>query len=82
MNEETVVNAIMKHCSWSVESLRLEPLETDREIAEVMVDVMVGSLALDDEALVAFIAKVMETRASMKAIMADAERCNWPEPVV
>ena len=82
MNEETVVNAIMKHCSWSVESLRLEPLETDREIAEVMVEVLAGSLALDDEAFIAFIALVMENRTSIKAIMADAERCNWPEPIV
>ena len=81
-NEQVVVSAIMKHCSWSVESLRLEPLETDGEIAEVMVEVMAGSLALDDGAFIAFIAQVLETRASMKAIMVAAERCNWPEPVV
>ena len=81
MNEQ-IVNAIVTHCSWSLESLRLEPLETDKEIAEVMVEVLAGSLALDDGALVAFIALVMENRASIKAIMADAERCNWPEPIV
>jgi hypothetical protein len=81
-NEQTVVDAIMKHCSWSLESLRLEPLETDGEIAEAMVEVMAGSLALDDGAFIAFIAQVLETGASMKAIMAAAERCNWPEPVV
>jgi hypothetical protein len=57
-------------------------LETDGEIAEAMVEVMAGSLALDDGAFIAFIAQVMETRTSMKAIMAAAERCNWPEPVV
>ena len=44
-NEQAVVNAIMKHCSWSLESLRLEPLETDGEIAEAMAEVMAGSLA-------------------------------------
>ena len=82
MNEQTVVNAIVTQCSWSLESLRLEPLETDREIAEVMAEVMAGSLALDDGAFIAFIAMVMENRASIKAIMADAERCNWPEPIV
>ena len=81
MNEQ-IVNAIVTHCSWSLESLRLEPLETDKEIAEAMVEVLAGSLALDDGALVAFIALVMENRASIKAIMADAERCNWPEPIV
>ena len=47
-----------------------------------MAEVMAGSLALDDGAFIAFIAQVMETRTSMKAIMAAAERCNWPEPVV
>ena len=81
-NEQAVVNAIMKHCSWSLESLRLEPLETDAEIAEAMAEIMAGSLALDDGAFIAFIAQVMETRTSIKAIMADAERCNWPEPIV
>jgi hypothetical protein len=51
-------------------------------VAEVALDVMAGSLALDDAALVDFIALVMETRASMKDIMARAERCNWPALVI
>jgi hypothetical protein len=81
MNER-IVSAIMKHTAWGVEGLRLEAPETDKELSERIVELLVASLALDDAALVDFIALVMETRASMKAIMADAERCNWPEPIV
>jgi len=80
--KERIINAMTTHCSWSLESLRLEPLESDLAVAEVTLDVMAGSLALDDAALVDFIALVMETRASMKDIMARAERCNWPELVI
>lgn len=83
MNEnEQIIGAIMKHCEWSVEGLRLQPAETDAMVAEKIVEIMASSLALDDGAFIAFIELVVETRASMKAIMADAERCNWPEPVV
>lgn len=81
MNEQ-IIKAMTTHCAWSLESLRLEPLPTNNDVAEVALEVVVASLALDDTALVEFFALVVETRASMKAIMADAERCNWPEPVV
>ncbi|NCV56387.1 MAG: hypothetical protein EBW54_09340, partial [Betaproteobacteria bacterium] len=60
--KERIIAAMTTHCSWSLESLRLEPLESDLAVAEVTLDVMVGSLALDDAALVDFIALVMETR--------------------
>lgn len=81
-NEQAVVNALMKHAMWGLEGLRLETPDTDDVLSEKIVELMACSLALDDGALIAFIALVVETRASMKAIMADAERCNWPEPVV
>jgi len=81
MNKQ-IVSAMMKHCAWGIEGLRLEVSETDEALSERIVELMAASLALDDAALVDFIALVMETRASMKAIMADAERCDWPAPVV
>ena len=81
-NEQAVVNALMKHTAWGLEGLRLETPDTDSAFSEQIIELMACSLALDDGAFIAFIAQVMETRASMKAIMADAERCNWPEPVV
>jgi hypothetical protein len=56
--------------------------ETDEELSERIVELLAASLALDDAALVEFIALVMETRASMKDIMARAERCNWPALVI
>lgn len=80
--KERIVNAIMKHTAWGIEGLRLEVPETDKELSEQIVELLAASLALDDAALVDFIALVMENRASIRAIMADAERCNWPEPVV
>ena len=81
-NEQAVVNALMKHVAWGIEGLRLETPDTNDALSEQIAELMACSLALDDGAFIAFIAQVMETRTSMKAIMADAERCNWPEPVV
>ena len=81
-NEQAVVNALMKHVAWGIEGLRLETPDTNDALSEQIAELMACSLALDDGAFIAFIAQVMETRTSMKAIMAAAERCNWPEPVV
>ena len=81
-NEQAVVNALMKHTAWDLEGLRLETPDTNDVLSEQIAELMACSLASDDGAFIAFIAQVMETRASMKAIMDAAERCNWPEPVV
>ena len=71
-NEQAVVNALMKHAAWGIEGLRLETPDTDSAFSEQIAELMACSLALDDGAFIAFIAQVMETRTSIKAIMADA----------
>ena len=80
MNER-ITSAMMKHCAWGVEGLRLEPPENDGKFAEEMIELVAASLALDNGAFTDFIVMVLETRKSMNEIMADAKRCNWPEPL-
>lgn len=73
-NEQAVVNALMKHTAWGLEGLRLETPDTNDVLSEKIAELMVSSLALDDGAFIAFIAQVMETRASMKAKLAELVR--------
>lgn len=73
-NEQAVVNALMKHTAWGLEGLRLEAPDTNDVLSEKITELMVCSLALDDGAFIAFIAQVMETRASMKAKLAELVR--------
>jgi len=77
---ERIVKAVMTHCEWGVEGLRIDPPRTNNaDCAERIVELMASSLALDNQAFTDFIGLVLETRKSLNEIMSDAERCDYKE---
>ena len=77
---ERIVKAIMTHCEWGVEGLRLDPPRTSNsQAAERIVELMASSMALDNQAFTDFIVLVLETRTSLNEIMSAAERCDYKE---